>query len=213
MGTGKILLSFCESFKEAKGIDLSENMLSVAQANVLKFKETHPQNTITLEKHHVMELKEEERFDLVTVGQALHFFPVEQALTKIRNMLNEGGMLMVFGYVLREVHSDNPKENDYFYEFYDQMLSYFTFDMYDLHRHYSDQQKYPFERVFDRVERKQADLVVKMSREDYLNYLKTWSAYNLYVDTHGVDPILALADRAAEEVTCVFDYFRIRCFK
>jgi SAM-dependent methyltransferase len=52
-----------------------------------------------------MELEENDHFDLVTVGQALHFFPVEQALRKIKNILNEGGMLMVFGYVLREVHS------------------------------------------------------------------------------------------------------------
>jgi hypothetical protein len=75
-------------------------------------------------------------------------------------MLNEGGMFMTFGYVLREVHSSNPKENENFYEFYDKMLPYFTFDMYELHRHYTDEDKYPFEGVFEKVDRKQTDLVV-----------------------------------------------------
>jgi len=42
---------------------------------------------------------------LITCGQALHFFPVEEALRKIKGMLNEGGMFMTFGYVLRDVKS------------------------------------------------------------------------------------------------------------
>lgn len=73
------------------------------------------------------------------------------------------------------------------------MLPYFTFDMYELHNHYTDQNKYPFEAVFDRVERKQTDLKVEMTKEEYLNYLKTWSAYGLYYSKHGVDPILKLS--------------------
>lgn len=75
-------------------------------------------------------------------------------------MLHEGGMFMVFGYVLREVHSEDPLENSHFYEFYDQMLPYFTFDMYELHNHYTKADRYPFEKVFEKVDRKQSDLVV-----------------------------------------------------
>jgi len=51
-------------------------------------------------------------------------------------------------------------ENSYFYEFYDQMLPYFTFDMYELHNHYTKEERYPFTKVFDKVDRKQNDLVV-----------------------------------------------------
>jgi hypothetical protein len=54
--------------------------------------------------------------------------------------------------------------------------------MYELHRHYTDKDKYPFEEVFDKVDRKQADLVLELTREEYINYLKTWSAYNIYQD-------------------------------
>ena len=120
---------------------------------------------------------------------------------------------MTFGYVLREVHSDDPKENEYFYEFYNQMLPHFTFDMYELHNHYNDSAKYPFEQVFDKVDRAHTDLIVQMDREDYLNYMKTWSAYNLYMEKFGVDPILDIASKGQKKVKCVFDYFRIRCYK
>jgi len=63
------------------------------------------------------------------------------------------------------------------------------------------------------VDRKQCDLTVKWSREEYINYLKTWSAYNLYITKHGVDPIKDLESKGSKNVTCVFDYFRVRCYK
>jgi hypothetical protein len=43
--------------------------------------------------------------------------------------------------------------------------------------------------------------------------LKTWSAYNIYQEKEGVDPIIELADKSEEKLTCVFDYFRVRCYK
>lgn len=35
----------------------------------------------------VMEIDESEKFDLVTVGQALHFFPIQDSLVKIKRLL------------------------------------------------------------------------------------------------------------------------------
>lgn len=86
-------------------------MLSVASINVQKFIETHPTQSVTLQKNHVMDLDEDEKFDLITVGQAFHFFPGEESIRRIKRKLNEGGLFMLFGYVLREVHSANPNEN------------------------------------------------------------------------------------------------------
>ena len=62
--------------------------------------------------------------------------------------------------------------------------------MYELHRHYTDKEKYPFEEKFDKVDRKQTDLVLEITKEQYINYLKAWSAYNIYMEKHGVDPSL-----------------------
>lgn len=76
-------------------------MLSVAKENVQKVIESHPNHSILLSKNSVMDLNEEEKFDLITVGQALHFFPGEAMFRKIKNMLNEGGMFVTLGYVLR----------------------------------------------------------------------------------------------------------------
>lgn len=73
------------------------------------------------------------------------------------------------------------------------MLPYFTFDMHELHHHYTNQVKYPFEGVFfGKVDRKQVDLVINFTKEQYINYLKTWSAYNIYNEQNNVDPIKEL---------------------
>ena len=104
-------------------------------------------------------------------------------------------------------------ENDIFYEYYNMIAPYYTVDIYELHRHYPDKVKYPFEAVFEKVDRKQTDLVMSLTKEEYIKFLKSSSAYNLYVHKYGVDPILKLREKSAERLTCVFNYFRIRCFR
>lgn len=56
VGTGKILLSFCKNFKSTKGIDISEQMLSVSQQGVNRLKEANPQKSIVLEKNSITDL-------------------------------------------------------------------------------------------------------------------------------------------------------------
>ena len=94
-------------------------------------------------------------------------------------------------------------ENDIFYEYYNMIAPYYTVDIYELHRHYPDKVKYPFEAVFEKVDRKQTDLVVSLTKEEYISFLKSSSAYNLYVHKYGVDPILKLREKSTERLTCV----------
>ena len=44
------------------------------------------------------------------------------------------------------------------------MLPYFTFDMYELHNHYTDKAKYPFEEVFEKIDRKHTDEVITLNK-------------------------------------------------
>lgn len=62
-----------------------------------------------MEVSDVMNIQENEKYDLITVGQALHFFPIEQSLIKIRALLNADGNFTTFGYVIKEILSKNPQ--------------------------------------------------------------------------------------------------------
>ena len=52
---------------------------------------------------------------------------------------------MTFGYIFTDVVSSNPKENEYFYDFYNKVKPLFSFDRDDLHTFYQDTNKYPFD--------------------------------------------------------------------
>lgn len=54
-------------------------------------------------------MSESHQYDLITVGQALHFFPIEPALEKIKTMLKEDGFFVTFGYILKGVKSNNQQ--------------------------------------------------------------------------------------------------------
>jgi hypothetical protein len=85
-----------------------------------------------------MELQETEKYDFITVGEALHFFPVEASLHKIKSLMTSEGIFVTFGYVPQKVKSSNEKENELFMSFYDKVRPFFTFKNDDLHNHYSD---------------------------------------------------------------------------
>lgn len=102
-GTGQLLFVFAQHFQYSKGIDLSKNMIETAQQKCKEFKEKYPEREIDLKVEDVMGLDESQKYDFITVGQALHFFPIESALEKIKKMLRQDGTFVTFGYILNRV--------------------------------------------------------------------------------------------------------------
>ena len=95
------------------------------------------------------------------------------------------------------------------------MKKNFDFDRDELHGHYGDKNRYPFEEWFADVERSVEEVGVEMEREGILRYLKTFSGYNTYLERYGDDPILEMQEQLPQghNYTCVFDYFSILCRK
>ena len=141
----------------------------------------NPQNHIELSVGGVMDMTEAERYDFITVGQALHFFPIENSLNKIKSMLKDDGIFVTFGYIVKTAISKNEKEGEVFHSFYSKVKPFFTFDRDELHNHYSDKEKYPFEKIFPKVEKEIIEVPLEMNKMEYLSYLKTMSGYNLYL--------------------------------
>lgn len=107
--------------------------------------------------------------------------------------------------------SKNPQEDALFNSFYAKIKPLFPIDRDDLHTFLGDQQKYPFERVFPKVERELAEVSLPMSKQEYLAYLRTMSGYNIYLEKFKEDPLGEVEQGCAEEVDCVLYYFRISC--
>lgn len=72
-------------------------MIGVCQEKEKSYE--HP--SIKVELMDVMSLQNNEKYDLITIGQALHWFPIKESLAKIYGMLEKNGMLAVYGYVAK----------------------------------------------------------------------------------------------------------------
>lgn len=60
-------------------------MLENAKNNLEFYLKDHQNMDITIEKQSILDLKlEDEKYDLITIGQALHWLPIEEALQKMK---------------------------------------------------------------------------------------------------------------------------------
>ena len=88
----------------------------------------------------------------IILPSLLHWFPVEEALQKMKNLLNDDGMLNGYGYIFRSLRdSEGEEREDYnkiFDVFYGKVSKYFAFNRDELLDHYRDKDRYPFEKMF-----------------------------------------------------------------
>lgn len=79
-GTGQLLFKLYDKFERAFGVDASEQMTQVSAAKATEINQREGRSIDVQRKDclHVHEVvAEDSRFDLVTVGEALHWFPID----------------------------------------------------------------------------------------------------------------------------------------
>ena len=110
-------------------------------------------SNISFETVDYMKWKTDEKYDLITIGEALHYLPVEESLCKAREMLKDDGLLAIYGYFLKGVYDKTGKERKSYTQAFDTFLlkkvkPYFAFNLDELIHLYGDQNKYPFQKLF-----------------------------------------------------------------
>jgi SAM-dependent methyltransferase len=129
--------------------------------------------------------------DLVTVGQALHWFDLESFYGEVRRVLKRGGLLAAWTYQLNEIHPAVDATVGAFYE--DVVGPYWPPERVHVERGYGDL-PFPFEAVGTPDFR----LETSWNLDDYLGYIGTWSAVRRYRAQVGQDPLPALRRSLAE---------------
>ena len=173
---------------------------------------------ISLETVDYMKWKTDEKFDLITIGEALHYLPGEQTLSKAREMLEDKGVLAIYGYFLKGVYDDKGKEREDYTRAYNTFLleklkPHFAFNLDDLINLYEDESKYPFSKLFH-TQKEVKEVITRTSKEVFIGYLKSLAGYNLYLESGKEDPIKELEEIIQEEeVSIVEDHFLYLCKK
>lgn len=172
-GNGQIAAALTVRFRRVIGTDISQNQL----ANALQC----PNVEYRLEPAESSSLPENS-LDLITVGQAAHWFDFDRFYPEVRRVLRPGGLLALVGYHLLKV--DEPTD-EIIHHLYRSVLG----NYWDAERRYVDaayaQLPFPLtETAFPEMM-----MTYDWTRAHLLGYLGTWSAVQHFTKQNGCSPI------------------------
>jgi len=124
--------------------------------------------------------------DLVTVGQALHWFDLEGFYAEVRRVARPGALVAAWCYNLLSCDPELDREVLHFYR--EVVGPYWTADRVKVERGYRD---LPF--PFAPVDAPELALEAEWDFNELIGYLGTWSAAQRYREARGADPREAIA--------------------
>jgi SAM-dependent methyltransferase len=132
---------------------------------------------------------EDASVDLVTVGQAVHWFDQERFFDEVRRVAAPGGAIAVWAYDLFTVDADFDAA---LHAFHERVRVFWPPERALVARRYSDL-FFPFEKIPVPA----LDMTARWNLERTLGYLSTWSAVKAFQKANREDPLAALAPEFA----------------
>ena len=172
-GNGQIAAALAQRFRQVEATDISANQLknAIEQPNV----------------HYAVGSAEAPSFgagvfDLITVGQAAHWFDFDRFYPEVRRVLKPGGVLALVGYNLLQV--DEPVDA-VVRHLYRPVLG----DYWDAERRHVDAAYASLPLPFPEYEFPKMAMTYEWSFNHLTGYLGTWSALQHYVKKNGRSPL------------------------
>ncbi len=173
-GNGQIASKLADQFKRVYATDISKNQLANAiQKENIMYSCTPAEHTDF----------EHNSFNLITVGQAIHWFNFEKFYKEVnRTIAKNKGIIAVIGYGLNAIE---PAVDTITHWFYKELIGKY----WDKERHYIDElyQTIPF--PFAEIKTPSFESSFEWTLLEYLGYLSTWSAVQHYIKMEGESPI------------------------
>jgi SAM-dependent methyltransferase len=124
-----------------------------------------------------------DRFDLITVAQAYHWFQFKDFEKEAIRVSKSGGIIAIWGYGL--IITDSEMLNQSIQYFYTAVVGKY----WDPERKYLDESYRTVPFPFQALPSKQFSITVYWSREDLLGYLNTWSSVQHYIEANQKNPV------------------------
>lgn len=130
--------------------------------------------------------------ELVTVAQALHWFPLDLFYAEVRRVLVPAGVLAVWSYGV--IHADDPGCDAILKRFYYEVV----FDYWPTERRHVEDGYRSFSFPFAELAPPQFEMVAEWDLNDLLGYVSTWSAVSRYLAKRQENPVLVLEQELAK---------------
>lgn len=172
-GNGQIAAVLAERFRQVIATDISENQLN----NAIEKPNIHYQ----LSRAESPEFPDHS-FDLVTVGQAAHWFDFAKFYAEVRRVLKPGGLLVLVGYNLLKVDESTEALIDQFY-------TTTLHGCWDVERDLVDAAYRTIPFPFEEIHFPEMVSTYNWNADQLLGYLGTWSAVQHFIRKNGHNPI------------------------
>lgn len=180
-GNGQVALGLVSRFARVRATDASEGQIEQAVA--------HPRISYAVAQYESG--LEAQSADLVTAGQALHWFDADAFCREARRVLRPGGILAVFGYKYSKVTPDVDALVQHHLEM--RLSQYWPPE----HRTINDEYR-GIALPIDELVPPPLELREDWSLAQYIGFLRTWSGTQRFIAARGEEQVLEF-ERALTE--------------
>lgn len=189
-GNGQMAMVLAERFEAVEATDISPQQLDKA---IL-----HPKINYSISRAEVTHF-EADSFELITVGQAIHWFDHDAFNEEVKRVSKNGGLIAVVGYGLMFV---NDEFDRHLMQFYDGTIGkYWDPERKHIDSHYTSI-PFPFEAI---APKKEHSIDVRWNLAQLAGYLSTWSSVNRFIKQNGFDPVAPFIQQLRETGTWTDD--------
>jgi ubiquinone/menaquinone biosynthesis C-methylase UbiE len=173
-GNGQAAVALADYYKKVIATDVSQEQLSAAIKKENVVYECCPCDQSILANH---------SSDLITIAQALHWFPFESFYTEVRRVAKPGSMIAAWCYSLGKINENIDQVVE---RLYTEILGD---DYWPPERRYIDNayQTIPF--PFEKIVTPKFTMTKSYNFTEFMGYLNTWSAVKEYNKRHQQNPL------------------------
>jgi SAM-dependent methyltransferase len=173
-GSGQATIPLAERFDHVTGTDASAEQLREAPP--------HPRITWRVAAAESSGLPDH-AFDAVTVGQALHWFDLPRFWPEVQRVLAGRGIFVAWSYGLAIL--EDPSTSDQLLHFHDDVVG----EYWPKERGHVDQGYRRIALPFEPIEAPPIEMSAAWTIDQFLGYLRTWSAVRRYIEANRADPV------------------------
>ena len=177
-GNGQVARVLSAGFGEVFATDISQAQLDNAfQAPNIFYSRSPAEQTPF----------EENTFDLITVGQALHWFDFKKFFAEVRRVSKPDAILAVCGYDLLHVSAEM---DGLLHDFYTHTVGSY----WEPERQYVADRYANIPVPFTEMPAPDFEMTVHWTLDELSGYLSTWSSVQKFIRQNGYNPVLSLTD-------------------
>lgn len=172
-GNGQVAVQLSKYFKEVFATDLSAAQINNAEKK---------KNIFYSVENAEETLFAENKFDLITVAQAIHWFDFKKFYNKVNKTLNNGGIIAIIGYDVFRINKEMDLLIDKFY-------TETTGPYWDAERKYIEEHYKTIPFPFKEIKTPDFSMSYNWEFEQVIGYLNTWSAVQHYIRKNNENPV------------------------